>query len=139
MAGIDWGVIALKNGKLMPEKEEEIYQGAGGQVSIGPVIFDRTTVFTNEEDFIAYYHKYADFNGINFCDFLYDDHKRVLNWDYQDISFKTKALDNECCFFTTFKYQGDFYHVLQGYDISLDSFWHESTKKLVKRFLKKGR
>ena len=138
MAGIDWGVIALKNGKIMPNKEETIYQGAGGMANIGPVIFDRTVVFTHEKDFIAYYHEYKDFNGIDFYK-LYVDHKRVLNWGYKGINFKTKALNNECCFLTMFKYHGDFYHILQGYDISLNSYWHKSTKKLVEGFLKKGK
>lgn len=138
MAGIDWGVIALKNGKLMTEKRndnsESISQGAGGSALIGSVVFDRSVVFYSMNDFSDYYFGYGDFHGIDFANEFYLQRKYVLHWQQGNVQFKTKRLKNTNCYLTTFKYQGNFYRVLQGYDIALHYCSEAKTVKLINKF-----
>lgn len=134
MAGVDWGVIALKNGKLMPEQYGVISQGTGGTATIGPVVFDRTEVFRSVKDFADYFFDDGDFHGMGFANELYLQNKYVLHWQQDNIQFKTKRIENANCYLTTFKYQGDFYRVLQGYDISLTYCNEAKTVRLVNKF-----
>lgn len=141
MAGIDYGVLCIKNGELLTEIDDNVYvaQGCAGTYfnpEIG-ITFDRVhaysstrkTLFTdwvdNEPEFV-----------INFSDYLYSHGIWVYKWSYNNVQFKTKRI-NERIFQTDFTFNGDHYHVLQGYDISLTSFWERDTCKIVNKFLNK--
>ena len=142
MAAIDWGVIASKDGKIMPENTNPdgyVFPGAGGFISIGSLKFSKTSVLGKEHAIEwAYSTSPEDAFRIDFMSELTGARRKALYWSYNGNHFKTKEVAKSV-YLTQFKYQGHFYQVLQGYDIGFRNFWHESTKKLVKKFLKKGR
>lgn len=136
MAGIEWGVIALKNSKIISEKEYEIRQGAAGHIKIGNIIFDRDCALNDS----AYQqiNQCQEFTEesfyLNFDNELYLKSKYAMNWQYDNISFKTKKL-SDSIYLTKFKYQNIFYQILQGYDISLESCYQKQTIKLIKKLI----
>lgn len=142
MAAIDWGVIALKDGKIMPENtnpDRYVFPGAGGVISIGSLKFGKTSVLGKEHAIEwAYSSNSENAFRVDFMSELTGIRKKVLYWSYNGNCFKTKKVAKSV-YLTKFKYQGHFYQVLQGYDIGFSNFWHERSKKLVKRFLRKGR
>lgn len=138
MAAIDWGVIALRDGEIIPEDTNPanyVFQGAGGIVSIGKLKFSKTSVLSRDHATELAYDWYPeDVFSIDFMSKITGTGKKILYWSYNGTSFKTKETAKSV-YLTQFKYQGHFYRILQGYDISLGSYWHKSTKKLVKAFL----
>ena len=57
--------------------------------------------------------------------------------NYLDDVPKSIQIDVHPIYETSFKYKNDFYHVLHGYDISLDNYWYKSSKHIVNKFLQK--
>lgn len=145
MAGIDWGVIALKDDKLLPNNGKTIIQGAGGSVKIGNIIFDKFAAMNQKAFEHAYFDQsdiHGDFIYYNFDDMVYSGHsypyKRVLNWLYNGVEFHTKRLDSGI-YLTVFSInEGSTYHfyrILQGYDVSLDSCYNKAVIRDIQKFL----
>lgn len=136
MAGIDWGVIALKNGKLMLERKYDIVQGAAGHIKIGSLIFDRATA----QNSIAFQqiNQCQEFTEesfyLNFDNELYLKNKYALTWQYNGTIFKTKQV-GDSIYLTKFKYRDNFYQVLQGYDVSLESCYEKQTIKFISKLV----
>ena len=121
MAAIDFGVIAVKNHELYNLAD----LGTMGQAQIGQIKFYRQSVFAGDQPLHNFAYEFL-------C--LGMPEPYVLKWDYQGINFKTKRI-NDSVFLTTFKFNNDFYTVLQGYDISLDRCYKKSTIKLIKKLM----
>lgn len=136
MAGIDWGIIALKNHKLIPESKYDIIQGAAGHAKIENTIFDRNCAL-NGVSFqqINTCEAFTDESFyLNFDNELYLKNKYAIYWNHNGIQFKTKRIA-ESIYLTNFNYNNDFYQILQGYDISLNSCYSKQVIKLIKKFV----
>lgn len=164
MAGLDWGVITIKDGKLMPETDEKdlyISQGAGGEACFNNLIFDRDMILEalSEDYHSGYnrplYHLANKFDRSQWdedlCDYVKQPHIKVFHWSYQGIDFVTKELickyhkdftkpiyltNIHKIFETKFNYKGHWYHILQGHDVSLDTYYHKSVKDIINKRLK---
>lgn len=124
MAGFDYGVLSLKNGKYTDIK----WQGAGADFT-----------FANKLFFNRLYVKYGE-EMIPFANIMYSQKRKVFHWerliDENIVRFKTKHVINSI-YVTTFRFEDAQYHIIQGYDVDKKSFWNIENKKAVTHLLKK--
>lgn len=131
MASLDYGVISIKNGKLVSEGTF-VHQGEGGYFIhelTGMVIY-RMSVKDNPDvdqaDFVQYFNQEIDLKG-----------KIVLNWKFKNLNIKSKKISSQM-YLTFFKDEiGDSYQIIHGNDVSLNDFWFPQTKKIISNKLKK--
>lgn len=177
MAELDFGVITIKNGKLLSENEKlGNFQGSMGQLWLPDIglYFRRTYIGKIDKhnqdngcllkfnDLInsSYYDIYLDYKDRT--NDTFEKPHYVKYWQYNNVSFKTRfvgyinkhleqfdmdnylddvprsiQIDVHPIYETSFKYKNNFYHVLHGYDIALDNYWHKSSKHIVNKFLRK--
>lgn len=134
MAAIDYGVIVLRDGSLLTENKN-LSQGASGVFKHNGLRFEYTRVADRA------WYSLADNTSkfyINFDNFIYYDKKRVLSWSYNNVNYHTKFVGSESIYLTTFKFNRHFYHILQGYDVSLDSCYSRKSIKVINKFLGKN-
>lgn len=138
MAVIDYGIIVLRDGKLLKENEN-LSQGTNGFFRVGDLEFGHTVVF-NRRPFVYSYDDTPKFEPKMYIDFenaLYYDKRHVLYWTDNTINYCTKYLDSSM-YITTFKYNKGYYKVLQGHDVSLDRCYHRKSIKNIQKFLGKN-
>lgn len=133
MAGIDYGVITYKNSQLVePDNYEgEVRQGAFGEFvhdSTG-VVFYRTTIKDHENIDEAE-------TVVRLAEVLTYGDKKVLYSSIKGLTLKTREIYHGT-YLTKFKDEkGDFYTVIQGYDVGFDNFYSVERGKVVKKHIK---
>lgn len=158
MAEIDYGVITVKNGRLMKNTPDRkitdrniVYQGSSGELKLDKLNLNFWKYYvteltnTNEADKIPDFMEKA--NGYYWSDkkedFVTGKKHRAIYWKYRNVQFKTKILtyyqndekDVEYIFWTKFRYNGDWYNVIQGYDVSLNYFHSRNAGKIVQKLV----
>lgn len=131
MASMDYGVIVFENRKL----KEDIKQGAGSSFQVGEHTYFERGYFVNEVLNYRIYHG-SELEEVKkkvyYWSFEKDDSKSKY---FEDIQVKTKSLGNGI-YLSHFKMNGNHYDILQGYDVSLNTWWSKSTKRLIYNVMK---
>ena len=137
MAGMDYGVIAFKNKKLLEDTDTNregcyVFNGKGGEFrhSSG-LTFYRTSIKDHE-----------DINKakvvIRVEEELAYKNKKVLYTEIKGLKVKTKHIV-EGVYESKFKdNEGDWYTVIHGYDVDFDDFWEDRVGKIIQKRIKKA-
>lgn len=132
MAGFDYGCIPIRNKRLGFINDGST--GAGSQCIIGNIKFYKCHVekiyFMSDEENEALisFEQELDWQG-----------NMVVYWEYQEIQYKTKRIEDQL-YLTTFKRYGIFNKLIHGYDVDLE-YCHDlkrlkKIKKLVNNLTK---
>lgn len=141
MSMLNWGVIVLKDGKLLGETKDqnitytELGDGVGGKLVLNQLnmCFHNDYVGLGKEQKNQYFSTiFYDFS--RFCVPLL---KKVHYWQYGGITLKTKVIADGM-YLTSFKLNNSFYKVISGYDVSLHSWYRKSAKRAIKKALQKN-
>lgn len=130
MSLLNTGVIALKNKKLIPISEN-VHQGAAGYFRIPEL--DNLT-FSIEAAGTKISNNAHEMEVVRDFSYIQQANEKVLYWNFRGIQFKTKVIGHSI-YLTKFNLDDNHYQVMQGFYVSLDTFYSKQTKKMVKRFL----
>lgn len=133
MSLLDWGVIALKDGKVLPETKNKdiaysaIADGIGGKLQLirANVYFYGDGVRENNSKNVI----------IDFASQINFKNKKACYWQYAGINFKTKEI-TDYMYLTKFKLNNSFYAVISGYDVSLSRWFEKSSERAIKKALR---
>ena len=132
MSLLDSGVIAIKDGQLVSESDR-CRQGTGGWFEL-----EDTDISFWGGGFgkkINSQKKNAEKKAYPFWK-LQISNRFVDHWQCNDIDFKIKLLGKgKSIALISFTYSKIHYHVILGYDVSLDQWWYGRTKKEINRLL----
>lgn len=125
MAGIDWGVITIINGKLAHEDCGDCWQGANGSFRLKGLYFSKDYILAASlPDKMIYLDEVMKY-------------KKSHHWKLESNNLWTHAIkvaDSAPIYVTDVP---DRYHIIQGYDVSLDRCYSASTAKTLNKLIKK--
>jgi len=148
MAGMDYGVIAIKNGKFMLPMSE---MGAACSLDIGGVTFYKYLALSSNSNKLVSHKTYV-FTPMTFFtnnkygklqQFIYgftQEPSLRLKWvdiATGELNFKVKLV-GKGIYEYRFTYEGDNYNILAGADVDFKYFHHPITKKIVTKFLNRN-
>lgn len=132
MSLLDSGVIAIKDGQLVSEGDHCL-QGTGGWFEL-----EGTDIYFWGGGFGKNFNsrkKNAEKKAYPFWK-LQISNRFVDHWQCNDIDFKIKLLGKDKSIaLINFTYSKSHYHVILGYDVSLDVWWYSCTRKRNKSSL----
>ena len=132
MSLLDSGVIAIKDGQLVSESDR-CRQGTGGWFEL-----EDTDISFWGGGFGKNFNsrkKNAEKKAYPFWKLQISNHF-VDHWQCNGIDFKIKLLGKDKSIaLINFTYSKIHYHVILGYDVSLDQWWYSCTRKEINRLL----
>ena len=132
MSLLDSGIIAIKDGQLVPESDR-CRQGTGGWFEL-----EGTDIYFWGGGFGKNFNsrkKNTEKKAYPFWQ-LQISNRFVDHWQCNGIDFKIKLLGKDKSIaLINFTYSKIHYHVILGYDVSLDQWWYGRTKKEINRLL----
>ena len=132
MSLLDSGVIAIKDGQLVSESDR-CRQGTGGWFEL-----EDTDISFWGGGFGKNFNsrkKNAEKKAYPFWK-LQISNRFVDHWQCNGIDFKIKLLGKDKSIaLINFTYSRIHYHVILGYDVSLDQWWYSHTRKEINRLL----